>query len=78
MLSPFFVSDEVGWSVMFLIALSGVLEFYSLRINKGASTYIFTNGGNGWGMMQGIWFATAGVLCYTYVFWVVYFFGFPL
>jgi hypothetical protein len=70
-------SDEVGWSVMFLIALSGVLELYSWRINKGASTYLFTSGRNGWGMMQGIWFTAAGVLCYTYVFWVVYFFGFP-
>lgn len=28
-------------------------------------------------MMQGIWFTVAGALCYTYVFWVVYFFGFP-
>ena len=70
-------SDEVGWSVMFLIALSGVLEFYSWRINKGDSTYLFASGRNGWGMMQGIWFTAAGVLCYTYVFEVVYFFGFP-
>lgn len=70
-------SDEVGWSVMFLIALSGVLEFYSWRINNGDSTYLFASGRNGWGMMQGIWFTAAGVLCYTYVFEVVYFFGFP-
>lgn len=69
-------SDEVGWSVMFLIVLSGVLEFYSWRVNKGASTYLFSSGRNGWGMMQGIWFTAAGVLCYTYVFWVAYFFGF--
>lgn len=69
-------SDEVGWSVMFLIALSGVLEFYSWRINKGASTYLFTSGRNGWGMMQGIWFTAAGVLCQTYVFAVAYHFGF--
>lgn len=69
-------SDEVGWSVMFLIALSGVLEFYSWRIKKGASTYLFTSGRNGWGMMQGIWFTAAGVLCYAYVFEVAYHFGF--
>lgn len=69
-------SDEVGWSVMFLIALSLVLEFYSWRVNKGASTYLFTSGRNGWGMMQGIWFTAAGVLCYTYVFAVAYYFGF--
>ena len=69
-------SDEVGWSVMFLIALSGVLEFYSWRVNKGSSTYLFTSGRNGWGMMQGIWFTAAGVLCYTYVFEVAYHFGF--
>ena len=25
--------------------------------------------------MQGIWFTAAGVLCYTYVFWVAFFFG---
>lgn len=70
-------SDEVGWSVMFLIALSGVLEFYSWRVKKGASTYLFTSGRNGWGMMQGIWFTAAGVLCYAYVFEVAYHFGFP-
>jgi hypothetical protein len=69
-------SDEVGWSVMFLIALSLVLEFYSWRGNKGASTYLFTSGRNGWGMMQGIWFTAAGVLCYAYVFEVAYHFGF--
>lgn len=27
-------------------------------------------------MMQGIWFAAAGVLCYAYVFEVAYHFGF--
>jgi len=27
-------------------------------------------------MMQGIWFAVAGALCQTYIFWVAYFFGF--
>lgn len=69
-------SDEVGWSVMFLIALSLILEFYSWKVNKGASTYLFTSGRTGWGMMQGIWFTAAGVLCYTYVFAVAYYFGF--
>ena len=75
---PLFVirSSEMGWNVVFFTALSLVLEFYSWRVNKGASTYLFTNGRTGWGMMQGIWFTAAGVLCYTYVFWVAYFFGF--
>ena len=69
-------SSEMGWNVLYFAVLYLVLEFYAWRINKGASTYLFTSERNGWGMMQGIWFTAAGVLCLTYIFWVGFFFGF--